>query len=400
MPNSKASIDTVAADLFDMPNEPTGKLSGCLIGGAIGDALGLPYEGLSKRRAARLLGPPDRFRFLFVLANESTGKLFVLANKQIGKLSWQNSNLCGRGMCSDDTEHAILTAQAMALARGEADRFAAALAWRLRFWLLGLPAGVGFASLRAICKLWLGFPPHRSGVFSAGNGPAMRSAIIGAASTDIEMLKAFVLASTRLTHTDPKAYVGALSVALCAFELAHTRKLSLETLIQLLREHGVLGPAKEEFLTRLELIATSLARGQSTQEFSVALGLEKGVTGYMFHSVPVALHGYFSNPQCYASAVQSVILCGGDTDSTAAVTGALVGITVGTAGIPQHWREQLFEWPYTVAKMHQLAAALATSRVRPCRLPTKRPIAVVVRNIGFLIAVGAHVVRRLLPPWT
>lgn len=41
------------------------------------------------------------------------------------------------------------------------------------------PPGVGFATLRAILKLWLIFSPENSGVFSAGNGPAMRSAIIG-----------------------------------------------------------------------------------------------------------------------------------------------------------------------------------------------------------------------------
>jgi hypothetical protein len=51
---------------------------------------------------------------------------------------------------------------------------------RLRGWLLSLPAGIGFATLRAILKLWLGFPLNRSGVYSAGNGPAMRVAVIGA----------------------------------------------------------------------------------------------------------------------------------------------------------------------------------------------------------------------------
>ncbi|HET6883416.1 MAG TPA: ADP-ribosylglycohydrolase family protein [Pirellulales bacterium] len=40
-------------------------LVGSLLGMAVGDALGLPYEGLSPRRAARLLGPPTRYRLLF-----------------------------------------------------------------------------------------------------------------------------------------------------------------------------------------------------------------------------------------------------------------------------------------------------------------------------------------------
>ncbi|MEP2308217.1 ADP-ribosylglycohydrolase family protein, partial [Rhodopirellula bahusiensis] len=32
---------------------------GCLFGTAVGDALGLPYEGVSPQRAERLLGPAD-----------------------------------------------------------------------------------------------------------------------------------------------------------------------------------------------------------------------------------------------------------------------------------------------------------------------------------------------------
>ncbi|TVS08433.1 MAG: hypothetical protein EA424_28605 [Planctomycetaceae bacterium] len=44
---------------------------------------------------------------------------------------------------------------------------------------LGLPAGVGMATARACLKLWLGFPPKRSGVDSAGNGPAMGKAVLG-----------------------------------------------------------------------------------------------------------------------------------------------------------------------------------------------------------------------------
>jgi ADP-ribosylglycohydrolase len=38
---------------------------GCILGTAVGDAIGLPYEGLSRRRAAKLLGQPDRHRFFY-----------------------------------------------------------------------------------------------------------------------------------------------------------------------------------------------------------------------------------------------------------------------------------------------------------------------------------------------
>src|SRR5215212_10410569 len=133
---------------------------GSLLGTAVGDAMGLPYEAMSQRRGARLLGPPDRYRFVF-----------------------------RRGMGSDDTEHTVIVAQSLIASGGEPVAFAHELSWRMRWWLLGLPAGIGFATLRALIRLWLGFGPHRSGVFSAGNGPAMRSAIIGAAVDDEKTMR-------------------------------------------------------------------------------------------------------------------------------------------------------------------------------------------------------------------
>jgi len=86
----------------------------------------------------------------------------------------------GRGIVSDDTEHAFLVGQSLLVASGDVAAFRRALAGRLRWWFLGLPAGVGLATARACVKLCLGISPERSGVYSAGNGPAIRSASIGA----------------------------------------------------------------------------------------------------------------------------------------------------------------------------------------------------------------------------
>src|SRR4051812_14341818 len=92
-------------------------IRGVLLGTAVGDALGLPREGLSPRRAQRLFG--NSLRHAFFLR---------------------------RGMCSDDTEHTVFAAQAWLEANGDDARFAEKLAAQLRWWLLGVPAGVGFAT--------------------------------------------------------------------------------------------------------------------------------------------------------------------------------------------------------------------------------------------------------------
>ena len=128
----------------------TSCFAGALLGTAMGDSVGLPAEGLSRKRV-----------------------------KQLWNGQWRQRLIFGRGMISDDTEHTLFVAQSLLSCSDNATTFQKSLAWKLRLWLLGLPAGIGLGTLRAIIKLWLGFPPHRSGVNSAGNGPAMRSAIIG-----------------------------------------------------------------------------------------------------------------------------------------------------------------------------------------------------------------------------
>jgi ADP-ribosylglycohydrolase len=65
-------------------HERTTRIHGLLIGTAVGDALGLPAEGLCRRRILRLYQGHWRHRLVF-----------------------------GRGMISDDTEHTIFVAQCL-----------------------------------------------------------------------------------------------------------------------------------------------------------------------------------------------------------------------------------------------------------------------------------------------
>lgn len=60
------------------------RLAGIILGTAVGDALGLPAEGISRKRMYRMFSGPWRHRFLF-----------------------------GHGMVSDDTEHTFFVAQSL-----------------------------------------------------------------------------------------------------------------------------------------------------------------------------------------------------------------------------------------------------------------------------------------------
>jgi ADP-ribosylglycohydrolase len=303
-------------------------------------------------------------------------------------------------MVSDDTEHTCMVAQALIASGADADAFSQQLARRLRLWLLSLPAGIGLTTLKSTLRLCVGVSPQRSGVFSAGNGPAMRSAIIGAALDNPGLLKQFVRSSTRITHTDPKAEYGALAVALAARLASGTSAVEIPHYVGELRKLLDDEPA-DEFFELVDRVAESLACGESTDTFAAALGLEKGVTGYVYHTVPVALHAWLKNQHDFRSAVADVICCGGDTDTTAAIVGGIVGCAVGKAGIPSEWLTRLGEWPRTVTWMEDLASNLFETRIndvtaRPPRLPV---YGIVPRNMAFMAIVLIHGFRRLLPPY-
>jgi hypothetical protein len=128
--------------------------------------------------------------------------------------------------------------------------------------------------------------------------------------------------------------------------------------------------------------------------------LDHGVTGYAYHTVPVALHAWFRHGDDYRQAVLGVIACGGDTDTTAAIVGGIVGAGAGKEGIPAEWLANLWEWPQTVTWMERLGRALATAApgVPQRGVPLNIP-ALLLRNLFFALVVLGHGFRRLLPPY-
>ena len=341
---------------------------GCLLGTAIGDALGLPCEGLPRRRQHRMFRDVGRYHFLF-----------------------------GKGMVSDDTEHAVMVAQALLTSGGDVGVFRRHLARQFRLWLLGLPAGVGLATLKAIVRLGLGFRPERSGVFSAGNGPAMRSAILGVCHPDDPgKLRAWVSASTRITHTDPKAEYGAFAVALAATLACRPGDVQPPAYLALLQAH--LEPESGELLALIRQAGASACAGQSTAQFADALGLPDGISGYVYHTVPVVIQTWLRHPADFRSGVMEIIRCGGDTDTTAAILGGLIGARVGKIGLPCELVQNLWEWPRSVPWMEELGRRVAAAQdgVPTTALPAYGGG---LRNVLFLWVVLAHGFRRLLPPY-
>ncbi|MEN8256839.1 MAG: ADP-ribosylglycohydrolase family protein [Thermodesulfobacteriota bacterium] len=346
-------------------------ISGCILGTAVGDALGLPYEGLSRRRGRKLFPDPGRHHLLL-----------------------------GRGMVSDDTEHTCFVALALIASKGEPKKFQNNLARSLRWWLLGLPAGVGFATLRAILKLWLGASPAKSGVFSAGNGPAMRSPILGLVfGRDPEKLREMVKISTRITHTDPKAFYGAYAAALAAHYSASETTIPPDIFYSKVQE-ALKDEAADEFVDLLQQAVESAKRGESTAHFSASIGGATGISGYIYHTVPSVIQTWLRHQNNFGGAIEEMILAGGDSDTTAAILGGISGAR-GIQHIPAAWINGIIDWPRSTQWMAKVGDALfqTMENRREMQPPGYFLPGLLLRNIFFLIVVLLHGLRRLAPPY-
>jgi len=349
------------------------RFRGVILGTAVGDALGLPAEGISRRRAKKLF-----------------------------KGRWRHRLVINRGMVSDDTDHTVFVAQSLLAHPDSSGLFTRRLSWCLRWWILSLPAGVGLATLKSILRLWVGISPSRSGVYSAGNGPAMRSAPIGAFFAFApDLLDGYLQASTKITHTDSRALIGAKAVAyLTALSIREdsTERPSLEKFSKVLQSAN---NQDEDWDNLVTLISAAYRQRQSVDQFAESLGLFKGITGYVYHTVPVAVYAWYKHFGDFEQTVSAVLNCGGDTDTTGAIAGALAGAVVGEMGIPGDWLKGIFDWPRGPKQLRKIADLLAQKSQQPTATSPVRYFwpGLVLRNAFFLSVVLLHGFRRLAPPY-
>ena len=336
----------------------------------MGDAIGLPMEGLRASRIARLGWCRElKHRFVF-----------------------------GRGMMSDDTEHTLMVAQSWLQCQGDLERFRRSFAWRLRWWILGLPAGVGMATARAAGKLWFGVSPKHSGVWSAGNGGAMRVALLGVVLADEpNKRRQFTEALVEITHRDPRAAVGARAVVeMVAYvsqsELSSSANFPSDQCLEILRQ---LAPEDAEWQRLVHGIGGRLSKRNTA---SRAIGQASAA-----NAVSVALFiKPFPWPSTRGSIIRAILgehlpmssLLVEDTDTVAAITGALCGATHGAASIPKEWLDGLTDWPRGRTYIQRLAHAVSekSSQTVSCSV-----LGILPRNLFFLILVLGHGVLRYLP---
>jgi ADP-ribosylglycohydrolase len=102
----------------------------------------------------------------------------------------------------------------------------------------------------------------------------------------------------------------------------------------------------DKLRTRLLSAAAALASEMSCLEFAEAQGWKCGVSGYVNHTPPAALYCWARSPGDFRQCVESAVMLGGDTDSVAAITGAICGANLGhEAPSPQNGSIVLWSGP-------------------------------------------------------
>lgn len=285
------------------------KMFGCLYGQAIGDALGLGSEFMSKD---------------VVIKNYPDGlKNYDQIIQDAHRRRW------AKGSWTDDTD------MMLCILRGfENGRFNIhSVASNFKDWFNGTPMGIGNHTYKVLCmgdyveqpemcsKLWWDLSRQQS----AANGALMRTSVVGLAPSNvIEQAEAIC----KLTHYDPRC-VGSCVIAVSIIHdlVWHDRQLS----------YGEIKDIAQRYDNRIiEWIDTAY----NSTDISMLNLDETYSIGYTLRTLSAALWCYWHSPS-FEEGLLSVINEGGDADTNGAISGAILGARFGVSSIPGHYIDKL-----------------------------------------------------------
>lgn len=289
---------------------------GALLGTFVGDALGMPFEG------ARHTAIPSEVEMV--------------------------EARLGRGTYTDDTQMMIALAESL-IERGRIEEEHLASAFQAAY----DPARGYGGGTRRVLELWRNRVPVAvaarqvfGGQGSRGNGAAMRIAPVAVRfRQDPVRLQAEAARSARVTHANPVGVDGAL-VQAAAIGAA-------------LRDEDILAVAlaaarTEELRVGLAGIAALLGESRNPAELHSRLRTSSDAE----ESVCAAIYSAVAHSTFHA-AVSFAVSLGGDTDTVAAMTGAISGARMGANSIPRRWLDALEDGNRGRTHVEQLATRLA-----------------------------------------
>jgi ADP-ribosylglycohydrolase len=288
------------------------RFRGSLLGVAVGDALGMPTEGYTAQEII------SRFGRVRDMMQAPEGHFHTGLHA---------------GQFTDDTEETLLLAESLIEASGfSADRFAEKLASWGTTWTLDerLNRGVGFVTRSAVENLISGTDWQKSGLAIPTCGSAMRAAPIGLLyHFDLNIVRSYADLQSLPTHTSPAARAGAVAVAVGVALAMHG--LPGEDVLRNAASQASL--LDEDFAERLLWAGTLLDLKNED-----AFGLIRN-SPLARETVPAAFYCFLKYGA--EEGLIAAASCGGDTDSIAAIAGALFGAAQGPDCIPKRWLEVL-----------------------------------------------------------
>jgi ADP-ribosylglycohydrolase len=327
------NADQVIAHVF----EPEGvkrtisqedRARGALYGLAIGDALGMPTQMMSRDEVVSVFGQ-------------------LLVDFEPAPTDHPIAEGMTAGRITDDTEQAILLGAQLIQGNGEVDirNWANALiAWEEAMKARGSLDLLGPSTKRAISALIAGGDPEEVGSRGDTNGAAMRITPVGIAvrSSDLHELVASVAQASRLTHNTSVALAGAAAVAAAVSE--GIEGSSMEKVIDKACEAAVLGSRRGHWIAGADVAlrirwAIDLVHGLNAESVVDLLPILVGTSLATWESVPAAfaVASAFSDEPWLACRVAASL--GGDSDTIAAMTGAIVGALCGVDVFPEVARD-------------------------------------------------------------
>jgi len=196
--------------------------------------------------------------------------------------------------------------------------------------------GIGTTTAKALSRLQTGLPWTQSGVSgSEGNGTAMRAAPIGVAFwRNIQAAAEMARIDAAITHKSEMAEQGSVAIAVGVALLIEGRHAKEDFLLKVL-EWIPKGTMYSRILTAHHKSKLGAHRKDKNDRSFIEVLAQLGAGGHVIQTVPAAFCAFVGSTS-YQDAVELAIRCGGDTDTTAAITGALAGTHYGIEQVARY----------------------------------------------------------------
>jgi len=317
------------------------RFRGALLGCAVGDALGFPYQDYSRSFMRSLLGPLT------------------------AGFTRHPSGFYPPGQYTDDTQMAQAVLEAILEAGAvEGQSIAEHL---IPLWRDQLVVDRSAACTEAMERLVSGETVWKHSGLPLGrveNGPLPRALPMGLWDhAHPEELPGHVETAVVITHRDPRAIAAAAAIAAALAHNVVSDDLILGSFLdQAARAAGrFYGELAAEILDFPRLLSQSEYRTfEMVGAFAAgALGdrsptFDEGVTENALHTALAALYYFLKNPFDFEKAVEPSLRAGGDVDTVAALVGALSGGLLGADAIPASLASSVLDGPGIVERADRL----------------------------------------------